>query len=213
MFMPLDFMRCSKSMIVTMKKIDYLSPHERIIIEVKIMSRSYAMQDILNTIGSADSAKILREYPDFLITHWFKPPRDDYEVVAVIESPDGKRRNKIMTLSELAMTTCVRKPEKLQNLIDVLRKNSFKLVPSSEWRNKFLNKRNITILAEGAEYIAYKKHDDGIDKYYIEAPAYAKNAMEDSYPWSTTITKEQAMLFMNNYQLASAYYQKVRYNK
>ena len=52
-----------------------------------------------------------------------------------------------------------------------------------------------------------------MDKYYIEAPAYAKNAMEDSYPWSVKITKEQAMLFMNNYQLASAYYQKVRYNK
>lgn len=52
-----------------------------------------------------------------------------------------------------------------------------------------------------------------MDKYYIEAPAYANNAMEDSYPWSVKITKEQAMLFMNNYQLASAYYQKVRYNK
>ena len=103
--------------------------------------------------------------------------------------------------------------EKLQKLIDVLRKNSFKLVPSSEWRSEFLNKRNRILLVEGAEYIAYKDHNDGMDKYYIEAPAYAQNAMEDSYPWSVKITKEQAMLFMNNYQLACAYYQKVRYNK
>ena len=177
------------------------------------MSRSYAMQDIINTISSGDGAKILREYHDFLITHWFRPARDYYEIAAVIESPDGKRKNKIMTLSELAMTTCVRKPEKLQKLIDVLRKNSFKLVPSSEWRSEFLNKRNRILLVEGAEYIAYKDHNDGMDKYYIEAPAYAQNAMEDSYPWSVKITKEQAMLFMNNYQLACAYYQKVRYNK
>ena len=177
------------------------------------MSRSYAMQDIINTISSGEGSKILREYPDFLITHWFRPAHDNYKIAAVIESSDGKRRNKIMTLSELAMTTCVRKPEKIQKLIDVLRKNSFKLVPSSEWKSEFLKDKDRILLAEGAEYIAYNDRYNGMDKYYIEAPAYAKNAMEDSYPWSVKITKEQAMLFMNNYQLASAYYQKVRYNK
>ena len=29
------------------------------------MSRSYAMQDIINTISSGEGSKILREYPDF----------------------------------------------------------------------------------------------------------------------------------------------------
>lgn len=58
------------------------------------MSRSYAMQDIINTISSGDGAKILREYPDFLITHWFRPARDYYEIAAVIESPDGSERIK-----------------------------------------------------------------------------------------------------------------------
>ncbi len=48
---------------------------------------------------------------------------------------------------------------------------------------------------------------------YIEAPMFGKSAMEDSYPWSTEITKQQAMLFMSNYRLTSEYYQKVRYNK
>ena len=44
------------------------------------MSRSYAMQDIINTISSGEGSKILREYPDFLITHWFRPAHDNYKI-------------------------------------------------------------------------------------------------------------------------------------
>ena len=46
------------------------------------MSRSYAMQDIINTISSGEGSKILREYPDFLITHWFRPAHDNYKIAA-----------------------------------------------------------------------------------------------------------------------------------
>lgn len=176
------------------------------------MGRSYEMQNVIDRIATSDRIKILREYGDFLITHSYLAPRDEYEIVARIEKSDGYQHWKFMTLSELAMTTCVRKPEKIHKLIDVLRKNVFKLVPSLEWRHKILNGKNVFLLAEGEYYIAYRKHYE-LDKYYIEAPMFGKSAMEDSYPWSTEITKQQAMLFMSNYRLASEYYQKVRYNK
>ena len=106
------------------------------------MSRSYAMQDIINTISSGEGSKILREYPDFLITHWFRPAHDNYKIAAVIESSDGKRSNKIITLSELAMTTCVRKPEKLQKLIDVLKKTALNLY---QFQNGKVNSLKIRI--------------------------------------------------------------------
>lgn len=176
------------------------------------MGRSYDMQNAIDIIATSDRIKILREYPDFLITHSYVPPSDSYKIATRIEKPDGKRYWKCMTLSELAMTTCVRKPEKIQQLIDALRKTVYKLVPSSEWRHEILREKDVFYLAEGEYYVAYRKHY-GLDKYYIEAPMFGKSAMEDSYPWSTEITKQQAMLFMNNYQLASEYYQKVRYNR
>ena len=54
------------------------------------MGRSYAMQDIINTITSTGHTKILREYNDFLITHSFIPDRVDYEIWSFIDNPDGK---------------------------------------------------------------------------------------------------------------------------
>lgn len=55
------------------------------------MGRSYAMQDIINTITSTGHTKILREYNDFLITHSFIPDRVDYEIWSFIDNPDGKK--------------------------------------------------------------------------------------------------------------------------
>ena len=177
------------------------------------MSRTYAMQDILNTLGSTNKVTVLREYGDFLIAHWFAPASDTYEIAAVIEEPDGKQKNKIMHLSELAMNVCVRQPEKIENLIIALRKKCFKLVPVSEWISRYRNNNEITILIKGKDYIALKRHYAGMDKYYIEAPMYARSPMADSYPLSTEITREQATQFAKNFHLANAYYQKIRYGK
>lgn len=177
------------------------------------MSRTYAMQDILNTLGSTNKVKVLREYGDFLIAHWFVPASDTYEIAAVIEHPDGKQKKKTMSLSELAMNACMRQLEKIENLINALRNKCFKLVPVSEWISRYLNNNEITILIKGKDYIALKRHYAGMDQYSIEAPMYARSAMADSYPWSTKITKEQATQFAKNFHLANAYYQKVRYGK
>ena len=70
---------------------------------------------------------------------------------------------------------------------------------SQEREEAYLAKDNVVVIEKNNGFIALKTHYEGWERYCLEAPMYAKNAMEDSYPWSTQITKEQAMLFINNY--------------
>lgn len=177
------------------------------------MGRSYAMQDIINTITSTGHTKILREYNDFLITHSFIPDRVDYEIWSFIDNPDGKKLWRIKSIPEADIVECLRNPEKKQYLMNGLRYGGTTIPYNEETIKKNLSKDNLVVLAEGKNFIAVKELVKGWEAYEIESPMFGKSAMEDSYPWSTEITKEQAKQFMYDYQLASAYYQKVRYGK
>lgn len=177
------------------------------------MSRSYEMQDIINTITSSGKAKILREYADFLIVHWLKEPHDEYSIMNVIDNPNGSKTWVSRTISKEELIESTRNPENRKKLLSQLKYRGIKMPYSQEREEAYLDKDNVVVIAENNGFIALKTHYEGWERYSLEAPMNAKNAMEDSYPWSTQITKEQAMLFINNYPLASEYYQKVRYHE
>lgn len=177
------------------------------------MGRSFEMQGVIDKVTSTGEIKVLREYADFLITHFYRPSKVEYEIWTFVDRPDNYKLWIIRRISEDDLLACLHNPEKRKAMLNNIKYGGVKMPYNEESVKKYLARDNVVVLAEGKDFMALKTYNGGYDEYYIEAPMFGQSAMEDSHPWSKQITKEQAMQFMNNYNLASQYYQKVRYNK